>query len=176
MSVFDTELTYIVDVWLGALSANAEIRLMLVDNQIFTYDDYKQLDKESVYLLDRVTSNGATTRLKNHHAKRVNDAIEWISFLEETGKTAQSDDPTKWVKRDFEKWKRKGMPTGLSTTTTPTGTNNIPSLTLTSAAEKQLKTDENKLQSWIKGTKSAKDYPLIEHDEYYTEWIVKMNL
>ena len=50
MSSFDTEMTYIVDVWLGALSVNAEIRLMLVDNQIFTYDDYKQLDKESVYL------------------------------------------------------------------------------------------------------------------------------
>ena len=63
MSSFDIEMTYIVEVWLGALSANAEIRLMLVDNQILTYDDYKQLDKESVYLLDRITSNGATTRL-----------------------------------------------------------------------------------------------------------------
>ena len=81
MSVFDTELTYIVDVWLGALSANAEIRLMLVDNQIFTYDDYKQLDKESVYLLDRVTSNGATTRLKNHHAKRVTMRLSGYLFL-----------------------------------------------------------------------------------------------
>ena len=84
MSVFDTELTYLVKVWLGALSANAEIRLMLVDNQILTYDDYKQLDKESIYLLDRVTS---------HHAKRVNDTLEWINFLEESGKMAQSDDP-----------------------------------------------------------------------------------
>ena len=64
MSSFDTEMTYIVKVWLGALSANAEIRLMLVDNQILTCDDYKQLDKESVYLLGRITSNGATTRLK----------------------------------------------------------------------------------------------------------------
>ena len=41
MTSFDTEMTYIVDVWLGALSVNAEIRFMLVDNQIFTYDDYK---------------------------------------------------------------------------------------------------------------------------------------
>ena len=39
-----------------------------------------------------------------------------------------------------------------------------------------MKTDDNKLQSWIKGTKSAKNYPVIEHDEYYTKWIVKTNL
>ena len=128
-----------------------------------------------VYLLDRVTSNGSTTRLKNHHAKRVNDALEWISFLEESGKTAQSDDPTKWIKKDFERWKRKRMSTGSTTAPSTTGTNNNPALTLTTIAEKQLKTDDNKLQSWIKGTKSAKDYPVLEHDEYYTEWIVKFN-
>ena len=101
MARFNTEMTYIVEVWHGAMNANAEIRLMFVDNQILTYDDYKQLDKESVYLLDRITTNGATTRLKNHHAKRVNDALEWISFLEESGKTAMSDDPTKWRKKDL---------------------------------------------------------------------------
>ena len=120
-------------------------------------------------------TNGATTRLKNHHAKRVNDALEWISFLEESGKTAQSDDPTKWIKKDFERWKRKGMPTGLTAAPSTTGASNNPALTLTTVAEKQLKTDDNKLQSWIKGTKSAKDYPVLEHDKYYTEWIVKFN-
>ena len=67
------------------------------------------------------------------------------------------------------------MPTGLNAAPSTTGTNNNPALTLTTVAEKQLKTNDNKLQSWIKGTKSAKDYPVIEHDEYYTEWIVKMN-
>ena len=148
---------------------------MLVDNQILTYDDYKALDKESVYLLDRITSTRATTKLKNHHAKRVNDALEWISFLEESGKTAMSDDPTKWIKRDFERWKRKGMPTGSTAVPSTTATGNNSALTLTTVAEKQLKTDDNKLQSWIKGTKSAKDCPVIEHDEYYTKWIVKMN-
>ena len=175
MTAFDTELTYLVEVWLGAVSASAEIKLMFVDNEILTYDDYKQLDKESIYLLDCVKSNGATIRLKHHHAKRVNDALEWLNFLEESGKITQAADPMKWVKQDFERWKRKGHPSGSTATTSTPVTNNNPTSNLTSAAEKQLKADENKLQSWIKGTKSAKDYPVIEHDEYYTEWIVKMN-
>ena len=64
MPSFDTEMTYIVEVWLGALSANVEIRLMFVDNQILTYDGFKALDKESVYLLDRITTTGATTGLR----------------------------------------------------------------------------------------------------------------
>lgn len=80
------------------MSASAEIKLMFVDNEILTYDDYKQLDKESIYLLDRVKSNGATIRLKHHHAKRVNDALEWLNFLEESGKITQAVDPMKWVK------------------------------------------------------------------------------
>ena len=67
------------------------------------------------------------------------------------------------------------MPTGSTFAPSTTGTSNNPALTLTTVAEKQLKTDENKLQSWIKGTKSAKDYPVLEHDKYYTEWIVKFN-
>ena len=67
------------------------------------------------------------------------------------------------------------MPTGSTAAPSTTGTINNPALAITTVAEKQLKTDDNKLQSWIKGTKSAKDYPELEHDEYYTEWIVKMN-
>ena len=56
MSVFDTKMTYIVDLWLGALSVNAEIRLMLNANEIKMYNDFKCLDQESIYLLDRVTN------------------------------------------------------------------------------------------------------------------------
>ena len=53
MAVFDREMSYIVDAWLGAMSPNNEIRLMLIDNDIKKYDDFKCLDKESIYLLDR---------------------------------------------------------------------------------------------------------------------------
>ena len=75
--------------------------------------------------------------------------LNWISFLEEDAKTAMADDPTKWVKRDFEQWKRKGMPSGSATSTATNVT--TPVTTITIAAEKQQKTDENKLQSWNKG-------------------------
>ena len=150
----------------------AEIKLMFDANEIKTYDDFKCLDQESIYLLDRVTNIGATTRFKNFQAKRVNDTRGYISFMEESGDTAMADDPTTWVKRNFERWKRKGKPSG---STTPTVTNvNTTGTATTTAPEKQQKTNDNKLQSWNKGKVCAKDYPVLEHDEFYTEWIVKM--
>ena len=62
MLVFDTEMTYVVDAWLGGMSTSAKIRLMLVTNVIKTYDDSKCLNKEEIYLLERVQTSGATTR------------------------------------------------------------------------------------------------------------------
>ena len=110
-------MTCIVDSWLGALSVNAEIRLMLIANEIKTYDDFKCLDQESVYLLNLVTNIGATTRFSNFQSKKVNDTRGYISFMEESGNTTMADDPTKWVKRDFERWKRNGKPSGSNTPT-----------------------------------------------------------
>ena len=92
--------------------------------------------------------------------------------MEESGDAALADNPTTWVKRDFERWKRNGKPSRLNVPiVTNVSTTGPPA---TTAGEKQQKIDDNKLQSWNKGTKSAKDYPLLENDEYYTEWIVKM--
>ena len=66
------------------------------------------------------------------------------------------------------------MPSGSTAATSTANTVNNPVTTLTTVAEKQLKTGKNKLQSWNKGKACAKDYPLLEHDEFYTEWIIKM--
>ena len=102
MAVFDTEMSYMVDVWLGAMSQNNEIRLMFIDNDIMTYDGFKYLDKESIYLLDQVKTSRATTKLESRHAKRVNDTREYIDFLEENDDSAIATDPTEWVKRNFK--------------------------------------------------------------------------
>ena len=83
-------------------------------------------------------------------------------------------DPTTWIKRNLERWKRKGKPSRLNTTPS-TGTYTTVSTTVTTtASEKQQKTDDSKLQAWSRGKAHAKDYPMLEHDKYYTEWITKM--
>ena len=108
---------------------------MFVGNEIKTYDDFKCLDNESIYLLDQVTNIRATTRFSNFQAKRVNDTREYISFMEESGDTAMACDTTNWVKRYFERWKHKGKPSG---STTPTVSNvNTTGTPTTIAAEKQ---------------------------------------
>ena len=106
MAVFDREMSYIVDLWLGAYSPLSEIRIMFIDNDIMTYDDSKCLDEESIYLLDRESrlgELGATTKLGSHHAKRVIDTRDYIDFLEENDDSVIADNPTKWVKRNFER-------------------------------------------------------------------------
>ena len=97
-------MTYTVDAWLKASSQNDEIRLMLIDNEIRTHVSFECLDKEEIYSLEQVKNNGANTKLRSHHAKILNDTREYISFLEENGDSAIATDPTKWVKRDFERW------------------------------------------------------------------------
>ena len=118
---------------------NAEICLMLIDNQVKTYDDFKSLNKEVVYLLDWVKTNGATTRFRNHHAMRVNDTLEWISYLEESGQTAVVDDPiTKWVNQDYERWKRRDKPSGSMALTITKVTNLVTATTTATEIQQKL--------------------------------------
>ena len=132
---------------------------MLIENGIKTNDDFKCLDQESIFLLERFTSIGAITRLSNFQAKKVNDVRGYISFMEESGDAVMADDPTTWVKRDFEKWKRKGKPSGSNVPIVTNVSNTGPPAT--TAGEKQQKADDNKLQSWNKGTKFCKRLPTI---------------
>ena len=43
---------------------------MLIDNSIMTYNSFKCLDKEEKYSLEQVKTDGATTKLRSHQAKR----------------------------------------------------------------------------------------------------------
>ena len=104
MVVFNTEMTYMVDVWLGANISASNIRLILIANNIKTYDSFKSLDKEEIYSLERIKTGGASgafTTFRTHHSKQLNDTREYISFLETSGESAIAIDPMKWVKGDF---------------------------------------------------------------------------
>ena len=73
MAVFNTEMTHMVDVWLGASSDNDDIRLMLIANDIKTDNSFKSLDIEEIYSLGRIKTGGssdATATLRTYYAKR----------------------------------------------------------------------------------------------------------
>ena len=76
--------------------------LMLVANDIKTYNSFILLDKEDIYLFEQIKSNGATTKLRPHYAKQVSNTREFISFLVANGDNTLVDDPTQWTKIDFE--------------------------------------------------------------------------
>ena len=88
---FDTELLKVVNVWLWGSSASNDMRLMLIANDIKTYDNFRCLTPVGVSALDRV-SNRATVKLKEVHAIRVNEMLSYISFIETSDETL-ADDP-----------------------------------------------------------------------------------
>ena len=108
-NTFDSNLEYIIDEF---LSANNDIREMLVANQILTYWCFTQLDKEDVYSLERVKTTGAATKLRNHHAERVSEILEYVWFLQDNDDYILADNPFKWDIKDLCKWKRDGKPMG----------------------------------------------------------------
>ena len=97
--------------------------------------------------------------------------MPYISHLDTSGKDNLADDPTTWSTIDFKPQKHKGKPTlnVLPTANAPTSLVPAGTATPTSAAEKQQKTDDERLQSWKRGKASAEDYPLLENDEHFTE-------
>ena len=82
------------------------------------------------------------------------------------GDSAIAANVAKWVKINFERWKRKGKPAELNATP-PSGADiAVPTTVTTIADKKQQKCDDNKLQAWSHGKKCAKDYPLLGNDEF----------
>ena len=107
---------------------------MLVANQILSYKSFKYLDREDIYSLQLEDAYYFynTTKLKNHHAKRMNEVLEYIRFIEDNGDDVLADNPSKWDIY-LRKLKRNNTPnsnpiapptvgiiTGTTTTATPT--------------------------------------------------------
>ena len=106
----DPPMAYIIDKWLDATSASNDINLMLIANDIKTYSTFKTLDADDIYTLERITSKGTTVKLRPHHAKRVSNICEYISYLNISLKVTLADDPSNWNTGDFNMWKHKGKP------------------------------------------------------------------
>ena len=147
MPVFNIEMTYIVDVWLGVNSSTNNIRLILAANDIKMYDSFESLDKEEIYSLERIKTgdaSGATAKLRTHHSKRVNDTREYIDFLEASDERALAIDLMKWVKGYVNDWKRKGKPTSNNVQTSTTNAATLPAgTTLTTTAVEKLQKEDN---------------------------------
>ena len=74
---FDQLLLEVVDRWLGASSANNNVHMMLIKNNIKTYEEFHVMDKEYVAALERPIAR-APTKLKEVHAIRVNKLLSFI--------------------------------------------------------------------------------------------------
>ena len=121
---------------------------MLIANDIKTYSTFKTLDADDIYTLERITSKGTTVKLRPHHAKRVSNICEYISYLNISLKVALADNPTTWDTGDFNMWKHKGKPKSdapiVAPPTLATGTATVQGI---SPVDKQQKIDDDKLSS-----------------------------
>ena len=69
-NTFDSKLEYIMNEF---LSANNDIREMIVANQVSSYESFRYLDKEDVYSLQLKNADVwyVPTNLRNHQAKKL---------------------------------------------------------------------------------------------------------
>ena len=106
-------------------------------------------------------------------------AIGFYEFMCENRDQALADDPPQWIRTDYQEWKRHQQPrsdiayaasiSGITTGTTAgiigTATNQVASAT---------KTADDTLQTWRRGKRDVTQYEVLEADEYYTKWIIKV--
>ena len=93
------------------------------------------------------------------HMHESSQTRKYTSFLNKDGHKSLSNDPTKWSRDDYDDWIDN-----LKGTTNPT-------TPVTTTVKTTADTD---LQSWRRACQDAKDGPLLEVDEYYSEWHTKM--
>ena len=161
---FDKPLVEVLDVWLGASSANHKICLMFKVCDIKTYDMFCIMGTNTVAALERIISQ-TPTKLKEVHSIRIYEILSFIQFLETIDELI-ADYPFVWKVGDYRKWKRDGTPRNINVTPTtlpPTGN------TATSTQTKQQKVDDDMLMGWKRTRKDARDYPVLNGDQYYTE-------
>ena len=166
---FDKLLIEVLDVWLGASSTNHELRQIFKACDIKTYLMFHMMEKDSVAALERVITQ-APTKLREVHSIGINEILMFIQFLE-TIDMVVADDPNTWKIEDYRQWKIDGKPSNVtitSTTLLPTG--NI----VASAQNKQQKVDNDMPIGWKRTRKDAKGYPVLNKDEYYTEWLTQI--
>ena len=96
MTTFGTKMTHFVDVWLNASSNTNEMRQMLFSYSVFSWNDFKDLDKDEMYTLKQNEANGSTVTLCHAFARKLANAREYISFLNNDGQKPLSNNPTKW--------------------------------------------------------------------------------
>ena len=86
-------------------------------------------------------------------------------YLNISNKRSLAGDPNVWDTSNFDIWKHKGEPTSNvpATITTPTIGTRTTTATVTSAADKQQKIDDDKLQIWRRSKARKDDYPLLEN-------------
>ena len=73
--------------------------------------------------------------------------------------------------RRIQTMEKSDKPTNVikaTTTLLPTGSG------AGSTQNKQQKVDDDMLMGWKRTRKDAKDYPVLNEDEYYTEWLTQI--
>ena len=90
------------------------------------------------------------------------------------GQRLLAEDPGSWVKSYFREWKTlpRGTATQSTTTTTPATQVNLNTTAPTPPSTTKLEDDV--LLNWKKSRQDVKEYPVIDNDVQYPDWIIKI--
>ena len=112
--------------------------------------------------------------------KLVNDVLLDYNFLYQDDKDSLVEDPTQWDIAAFRKWKSRGYPLNTDAYNTSKAGNNVNTAnatfnaTNTTGPASKTKLENDAWLSWRRSKQDETAYPLLENDQMYTDWIVKI--
>ena len=87
-----------------------------------------------------------------------------------------ANNPTAWVQLDFDKWKSFCCPVSTAARTASQGTisNTTTQQTSNVSTTSSTKLEDDAFASWRKSKQNVTDYPIIDNDVQYPDWIIKV--
>ena len=171
MSVPNPKIEHMLKHWFFVSGPDHKIWLMFQECDIDSYEKFIGYDKQ-IILDMRHKKKNQFIPLNNRKIKMINDVLLYYNFMRKNKDNMMAENPDQWVMEDFNQWRNGGFPistavciVSLARTTTTTTSLLVASVT---------KKAEDELMSWRCGNQDPTLYPILENDNTYTDWIIKM--
>ena len=173
---FDAKLEHLLTNYLSAAGADHHIRKAFIHEQIFTFDDFTDgCTAENIKTFQRDdVNNNLVQAFSNVKLTMITNARLYYKFLMDDGQETLAEDPSSWVKSDFRKWKTIPRGTATQPATPAASATQVASNTTAPAPPSTTKLEDDALLTWRKSRQDVKEYPVIDNDVQYPDWIIKI--
>ena len=172
---FDAGIEHVLTNYLSAAGADHHICKAFIHKDVLTFEDFTTIcTVENIKTFQRDDGNNNLVQaFSNGKLTLITSTRNYYKFLMDDGQEVLAEDPTSWVKLDFRKWLTLPRGTAAQTPTTTPATQ-VTSNTTAPTPPSTTKSEDDALLNWRKSRQDVKEYPVIDNDVQYPDWIIKI--